>query len=226
MRQATITALQNRPDIAQSLRKIQAVSAKVGAARNQVLPRLDLLLSSYVAGLDSRSDTFGAIERQLTDGGPSYAAGFQFEMPIGNRASRARLERNRWELTKSVYEFQQTTESAITGVEIAVRETQTAYAELQARREAVAASTNEVDYLRQRWQWLPDPSESAVLLIEDLLDAQERLADEEQAATRAQVAYAISWIGLRKAMGILLKVDTQAGLHEDASGLSEGLTHD
>ena len=43
-RQATITALQQRNDIAASIREIQAVSARVGAARNQVLPRLDLIL--------------------------------------------------------------------------------------------------------------------------------------------------------------------------------------
>ncbi len=206
MRSATLTALDNRPDIAQSLRQIQAVSTKVGAAKNQVLPRLDLLLSSYVAGLDSRSDTFGAIGRQFTDGGPSYAAGLLFEMPVGNRAARARLQRNQWELSRSFYDFQQTTETAITAVEIAVRETQTAYAEMLAKRQSTEAATREVQYLLQRWQWLPDPNESAVLLLEDLLDAQERVAEEEQAVTRAQVAYAMSWIGLRKAMGMLLQV--------------------
>ncbi|MCM2372826.1 TolC family protein [Aporhodopirellula aestuarii] len=214
-RSATLTALDNRPDIAQSLRQIEAVSSKVGAAKNQVLPRLDLLLSSYVAGLDSRSDTLGAIANQFTDGGPGYAAGFVFELPVGNRAARARLQRNQWELNRSIYEFQQTTESAITTVEIAVRETQTAYAEMTCKRQSLLAATREVVYLQQRWQWLPDPTESAVLLIEDLLDAQERVAEEEQALTRAQVAYAVSWITLHKAMGILLQVHTQDQLAAD-----------
>ncbi len=218
-RDATLTALDNRPDIAQSLRKIQAVSSKVGAAKNQVLPRLDLLLSSYVSGLDTRSDTFGAIGRQFTDGGPSYAAGFVFELPVGNRAARARLQRNQWELNRTVYEFQQTTESAITTVEIAVRETQTAFAEMTANRQSLLAAMREVSYLQQRWQWLPDPNESAVLLIEDLLDAQERVAEEEQAVTRAQVAYAMSWITLRKAMGVLLQVHTEDQLCADVDAI-------
>ncbi|WP_236621142.1 TolC family protein [Rhodopirellula sallentina] len=211
-REATLTALENRPDITQSLRKIHAVSSKVGAARNQVLPRLDLLLSSYVAGLDNDRDTFGAIARQLTDGGPSYAAGFVFELPVGNRAARARLQRNQWELNRSVYEFQQTTEAAITTVEIAVRETRTAYAEMIGNQQSLVAAMREVSYLQQRWQWLPDPNESAVLLIEDLLEAQERVAEEEQSVTRAQVAYAMSWITLRKAMGVLLQVHVEEQL--------------
>ncbi|MEM6777542.1 MAG: TolC family protein [Planctomycetota bacterium] len=205
-RQAILTALDYRPDIAQSLQQIHAASTRVGAARNQVLPRLDLIVSSYVAGLDSRSDTFGSIGNQFTEGGPSFAAGFVFERPIGNRANQARLQRSRWELNRSVFEFQQTTETAMATVEIAVRETRAAYAELVARKRSVIAAAAEVDYLYQRWRWLPDPNESAILLIEDLLDAQERTAEEEKAVTTAQVAYAMSWIRLRRSMGVLLLV--------------------
>lgn len=203
-RQATLTALDNRPDIAQSIRKIQAVSARVGAAKNQVLPRLDLILSSYVAGLDANRNTYGAFISQFDTGRPGFAAGFQFEIPIGNRASKARLARNRWELSRAVYQFQQTTEATFTDVEVRVRETETSFDEMHAKNQSIEAATREVDYLRQRWELLPDPNESAVLLIEDLLDAQERLADEERSFVRSQVAYAMSWVQLRKAMGVLL----------------------
>ncbi len=206
-REATITALDNRPDIAQSIRRIQAISARVGAAKNQVLPRLDLILGTYVAGLDSKTDVFGAFANQFSDGGPSYAAGLLFEIPLGNRASKARLTRNKWELTRSLFEFQQTTEVAFTDIEIAVRETHTAFDEMASKKQAIDAASREVSYLKERWELLPDPNESAVLLIEDLLDAQERLADEEQEFVRAQVAYAMSWVQLRKAMGVLLRLE-------------------
>lgn len=207
MREATLTALDNRADIASSIRKIQAVSAKVGAARNQVLPRLDMILSTYVAGLDADSDTFGAFINQFSDGRPSYAAGLLFEVPIGNRASRARLARNRWEFTRTLHEFQQTTEATFADVEIAVRETRTAYDEMFAKQLAIEAAGREVEYLQQRWELLPDPNESAILLIENLLDAQQRLADEERSFTRSQVDYAMSWVRLRKSMGVLLRFD-------------------
>ncbi len=220
MREATLTALDNRPDIASSIRKIQAVSAKVGAARNQVLPRLDMILSSYVAGLDSDSDTFGAFVNQFGDGRPSYAAGLLFEVPIGNRASRARLARNRWEFIRTLHEFRQITEATFTEVEIAVRETRTAYDEMFAKQQAIEAAGREVEYLQQRWELLPDPNESAILLIENLLDAQQRLADEERAFTRSQVDYAMSWVRLRKSMGVLLRFDqpdTAAATKDGAS---------
>lgn len=206
-RQATITALDNRPDITQSIRKVHATSLRVGVARNQVLPRLDLILSGYVAGLDANRDTFGAFGNQFTDGRPSYAAGMLFERPVGNRAAEARLNRNRWEMTRALHEFQQTAEEAFTDVEIAVRETHTSFNEMIAKKQSIDAAAAEVDFLMDRWRHLPDPNESAVLLIEDLLDAQERLADEERSLTAARVSYAMSWVQLRRAMGVLLRID-------------------
>ena len=206
-REATITALDRRPDIAQALRRIQAVSARVGAAKNQVLPRLDMILSTYVAGLDDKTDTFGAFVNQFSDGRPSYAAGLLYEAPFGNRASRARLQRSRWELVRAMNEFQQTTDLAFTEVEIAVRETKASLDEAITKKQAIDAASHEVSYLQQRWELLPDPNESAILLIENLLDAQERLADSERGFVRAQVAYAMSWVQLRRAMGVLLTID-------------------
>jgi len=207
-KEATITALDHRPDIAKSIRQIQAVSARVGAARNQVLPRLDMILSTYVAGLDPDRNTFGAFVNQFSDGRPSYAAGLLFEVPLGNRASRARLERSRWELTRAIHEFHQTTDVAFTEVEVAVRETHTTVEEMGTKQQAIEAASQEVAYLTQRWKLLPDPSESAVLLIENLLEAQERLADEERGFVRSQMAYAMSWVQLRRAMGVLLRFDS------------------
>lgn len=209
-REATITALDNRPDITQAIRTIQATSARHGVAKNQILPRLDLILSTYVAGLDDNSNTLGAFTNQFTDGRPSYAAGLVFERPVGNRAARARLARNRWEMTRALSEFEQTTEVAFTEIEIAVRETQTSFNEMIAKKQAIDAAEREVQYLKQRWEHLPDPAESAVLLIEDLLDAQERLADEERSMVAAQVSYAVSWVQLRKVMGVLLRMDDSA----------------
>ncbi len=205
--QSVVTALDNRSDIAQAIRTIQAVSTRVGAARNQVLPRLDLILGSYVAGLKDDRDPLGAWVNQLDTGRPTYWAGLSYEIPIKNRASKARLNRNRWELAQAFHDFQQATEVAFTEVEVAVRETKTAYSEMVAKTEAIRAASNEVAYLQQRWEILPDPNESAVLLIENLLDAQQRLADEELAVVTAQVSYALSWIQLRKATGVLLRFD-------------------
>ena len=53
---------------------------------------------------------------------------------------------------------------------------------------AMVAVTDEADYLFDRWKALPGADDSAVLLLENLLDAQERVADEEAALVRARSA--------------------------------------
>ena len=207
---SVVTALDNRPEIAEAIRRVQAVSARVGVARNQVLPRMDMILGTYVAGVRADRDILGSWVDQFSEGRPSYYFGLAYELPVGNRASKARLNRNRWEFSRAMYEFHQATEVTFTEVEIAVRETQTAFTEMVTKKQAVDAAANEVLYLQDRWDHLPDPNESATLLIEDLLDAQERLADEERDFVAAQTAYALSWVGLRKAMGVLLRFDDLA----------------
>ncbi len=113
-----------------------------------------------------------------------------------------------------MHEFHQATEVTFTEVEIAVRETETAFTEMVTKSQAVEAAGNEVIYLQDRWDHLPDANESAILLIEDLLDAQERLADEEREFVSAQTTYAMSWVQLRKAMGILLRFNGSAQASE------------
>jgi hypothetical protein len=118
------------------------------------------------------------------------------------------LDRNRWEISRALYDFQQNTEVVFANVEVAVRETHTSFDEMKTKKQAIDAASREVSYLEERWRFLPDQNESAVLLIENLLDAQERLADQERAFVQAQVAYAMSWVQLRRAMGVLLRFDS------------------
>lgn len=205
LKQSVITALENRSDVTQAIRKIQAVSARVGAAKNQVLPRLDLILGTYVAGLDDERDTFGAFGRQFSEGRPTYSAGMLFELPVGRRAARARLERSRWEFSQAINDFRQTSETVFTEVEVAVRETKTVYDEMLAKRLAIQAAEAEVAYLKQRWVELPDPNESPVVLIDNLLASQQRLTEEERSLVAAQVDYAMSWVKLRQVSGVLLQ---------------------
>ena len=123
---------------------------------------------------------------------------------MGNRAARARYQRRRWELTRSIREFQATVESSLTEVELAVREVHTAYAEMVGKYQAMVAAEDETNYLDDRFRTLPGTNDSATLLLEDLLDSQERLADEEAAFTEGQVQYSTSLVALRRALGTLL----------------------
>ena len=205
------TALGNRPDISQAIRELRATSVRLGVAKNDILPQLDLLVSTYVAGLNGNTDVYAAYVNQFTDGRPGFSVGLQFELPLGNRAAFARQERRRLELTRAVGQFRAVTESALTEVEVAYREVGTTHQEMLARYEAMRASSQETDFLMDRWQTLPEVNDSSTLLLEDLLDSQERLTDEEDSFVRAQVSYAVALVKLRQAMGTLLQISGAEG---------------
>lgn len=81
------TALQRRPDHRAALEEAEKQEIIVKYARNQRLPRLDLQATLTANGLSgSRS---GAFERAFDRQGYDAQAGFQFSIPLGNRAARA-----------------------------------------------------------------------------------------------------------------------------------------
>jgi outer membrane protein TolC len=203
------TALMNRPDISQAIRDARAASVRLGVAQKDVLPKLDFVASTYVAGLANAADGGKAYGNQFSEGRPAFSVGFQYEILIGNGASRAQAKRRQWELNQAMSRFSLTVEESLTSVEVAVREVQTSYDEMVAKNRAMRAAQREADYLNDRWRVLPNANDSAAQLLENLLDAQERVADEERAVVSVQVNYALTLIKLKSEMGTLLRVGGQ-----------------
>lgn len=203
---AARTAMAYRPDIRQAVKKVRSTGVRVGITENELLPRLDLVFNGYVSGLEGDGQMFRSLGSQFADGRPSFAAGMLFEIPLGNRAAKARHHRRQLEMVQATHELESVVETGLTEVEMAVRELQTSHREMVNRYESMAATAQEMDYLRDRWNLLPGGS-STTQLLEDLLDAQERLADDEGAFVTAQVNYVLATASLRRAMGTLLQVD-------------------
>lgn len=199
------TALINRPDIARAIRSVHSAAVKLGVAEQDVLPKLDLVASSYVSGLEAAARKGQAFATQFTQGRPTFSVGLLFEAPLGNRAAQAQAARRQAEMNKELSSYRLTVEEALTSVELAVREVHTSFRELQARSRAMRAAQSEAEYLEDRWRVLPGPRDSAAQLLENLLDVQERVAEEESAVVRAQVKYALTLVQLKSEMGTLLR---------------------
>ncbi len=218
---AMVTALQHRPEIDAASQEIRAASVRLDMSRNELLPALDLVLETYVAGLDQDHDIGQALGDQFTVGEPSYTAGLVFEVPLQRRAAKARLQRRRLQLRQITQRFDDTVQTLLTEVEIAVREVTTTYREMFGKYRAMKAAVAEVDYLTQRWQLLAGDDRSASFLLEDLLDAQDRLAIEEYGFAVAQRDYTISQVTLNRATGILLQQEEIEPVRMCRGGLPE-----
>lgn len=204
------TAMRSRPEIGQAIKQVKASCVRMNMAKNEVLPMLNVVLESYLSGLRGDSDIGGAWSDQFTEGEPSYSIGLQYEMPIWNRAAKARLQRRRLEVRQLQNQFTTTAETLKLEVAVAVREISTSFREMEAKYRAMDAANTEVQYLSERWKALGGEDRSASLMLEDLLNAQARLADAENGFLNAGLTYNLAQMNYKKAVGTLLQDESVA----------------
>ncbi len=207
MRESMEFAIKNRPEVLQALKQIKAGQIRFGMSKHELLPQLDLITQTYVAGLEARGSISDAYAEQFSAGRPGYSVGVTYEIPFGNRASCARNTRRRLELRQLQSQYSTTLQTVQLEVEIAVREIQTSNQELVAKYQAMTARAAQLDAQTKRWQRLPGEDVSASLALENLLVSQERLAEAEFDYLQSQLTYNLSQMNLKRATGLLLRTE-------------------
>jgi hypothetical protein len=91
-------------------------------------------------------------------------------------------------------------------VETAVREIATTHREMHSHYHAIRGSEAEIEYLERRWRLLPGEQQVAGIVLDDLLNAQERLGRAEGSYAAALAAYNIALVQLKRAVGVLLQL--------------------
>ncbi len=205
LQDALVTALQHRPEIDAASQEIRAASVRLNMSKKELLPALDLVLETYVSGIDGGYDIAQSFADQFSEGEPGYSAGLLFEVPLQRRAAKARLQRRCLQLRQVTERLDEIIQMLSTDVEIAVREVHATYQEMAGKYHSMVAAQAEVDDARQRWQLMAGEERSGSLLLEDLLDAQDRLVVEEYGFALAQRSYAVSQTQLKRATGTLLQ---------------------
>lgn len=201
-------AIQFRPEIHAALKEIKAASIRYGVAQNELLPALNFVTEGFLSGLRGNSDFGGAFGDQFTTGAPSYSVGLQYEMPIGNRLARARITRRGVEMRQLQRRYALALTAIETEVDIAVRELNTAYQEIQARHRALNAAEAETKTIEARWAKMADGSGQSSLNLESLLRAQERVTEAERDYTESLLTYNLAMINLKRANGTLLQSES------------------
>lgn len=204
LQEALATGLQNRPDIHIAASRLDGARLQVQVSRNQLLPQLNALVETYLAGLNGNRDAFGSFADQFTDGAPGLAAGVQMELPVGRRAAHAKHRAARAQMLREVEAMREEILKARAEIETAVREVSVSIAETEMRHRTVVATRGEEEYLRRRWEMLAGDGGSVGLVLQDLLDSQQRRTDAEETLVAARVGYLVALIHLQTAMGTLL----------------------
>lgn len=204
---ALTVALQNRPEVLQGFAEVRAAGVRADVSKNELLPVFNVLLGTYVYGLQGDSQFGEAWVDQFGNGRPTYWTGMQFEYPLFNRGANARMTQRRVELRQTTNRLNQTMVQVRAETETAVREVTTTYREMVSKYHAMKADQTEIEYLTSRWRLAADDQQIAGVVLNDLLGAQERLAQAEFDFAAAEAAYNIALANLNAVTGTLLKAE-------------------
>jgi outer membrane protein TolC len=204
IQQSLAASVGNRPEIQQTLQQVKTASVQHQVARHELLPRLDVVLSTYVSGLEGDSGVFRAWGDQFTDGVPSYSAGVVFEVPRGRRAEYARIRQSQARVRRLTSQFRATLDDVGAQIAVAVGEVLTAYDTLVATHLALKAAEIELESSHAQWERRAGDRQTGSVLLENLLDSQQRLAERERDFIRSEVDYMKAQARLHHAEGTLL----------------------
>lgn len=190
-------ALTYRSELHQAKLAIEQAQIAIGVAKNQALPKLDVIFRYLIDGL--KQDAHGAFSQMWDNRFNEYVVGLEFEYPIGDRAAEAGLRRARLQQAQAITSHRAQIESAIREVRQAVRDLNTSYEQIGPSLRAAEASLDQLRATRARQEKLDPPS----LQVE--LDAHETLASTRDSLLQVLANYNVALSNLEKQKGTLLQ---------------------
>ncbi|MHC4987743.1 MAG: TolC family protein [Planctomycetota bacterium] len=174
------TAMQQNPVVLQSNLAVEIAQINVDVAKQQKMPKLDMVASTRFSGLD---DSYGDAQEILYDGDyNSYAVGLTLEIPLGNRQREAEYRKRLLQRSKAASGRWNISDQVAVAVKEAIRSAETRFEQIQIQQEAVLAATTYLQGLEDteqiRQQLTPE-----FLLVK--LQAQEALAEAARGEIKA-----------------------------------------
>lgn len=199
---AITSGVKFRPEMEQALLNIDDATIRQQLAKNQRLPKLDLIAQARLLGFgDSFGDAYNDDDagRFVDD----WLVGISFEQPIGNREGEAQYRSARLARMQSVVQYRQTAQSIVLDIKIALNA-------LATNHELIAQTTLSRVAQSEALRSLAVEKEltNAGYSVERLnleLNQQESLAIAEITEAASLVNYNTALIDLHKAMGTTLE---------------------
>ena len=214
-------AVQSRSEVQQAIREIRAAAIEYNLAKSDVLPRLDLVLSGYSAGLRPNYGIGQSVIDQFSQGEPGAGVGLDFEIPYGNRAAKAAAEQRRIAVTRLQREFETIVGEVKQDVrQAAIRRNKFA-ATLPQQWETLMLARRLMDYTQTRRDFLADGARVGDLYLNDLLQIQNRLQNAEYQYLQTQVSFAVADNSLMRSRS---SIQNLAEPSESSTTYSESVT--
>jgi outer membrane protein TolC len=195
------TTIQKNPTIQQARIGIEIADINIRIAKNQKMPRLDLVTSLRTQNLD---DSYGdAFTRMYNGDYVSYGVGLSLEYPLGNRNRNAELMQRRLARRKAIVNLENMSDQAAQLTKEIARRVETDFIEIEKQRAASEAARLHLEVLEES-EIIRERLTPEFMLLK--LQAQEFLANAQIAETRAIVDYNIAIAELSRITGTILEL--------------------
>ena len=189
-------ALQYRPELKEARHVIEQSKLALGVAKNQALPKLDVLFRYVVDGLGGN---WGKAFHQMSKNDfNEYVLGIEFEWPLGDRGPEAAVRRSRLQEAQAIASQRAQIENIIREVRQSMNDLRTSYAQMGPALRAAIASRDQLRATKARQERLDPPS----LQVE--LDAHDALAGARDGLLTVLANYNIALSDLERRKGTLL----------------------
>lgn len=202
-------ALSFRPELREARLQIEQSQVAIGVAKNQGLPRLDIVFRYMIDGLGGNwHRAFSQMSEKDFD---EYLLQIQFEWPIGNRGPEAAIRQARLRQAQAIAGHRAQIEIAILETQTAIRDLHSAYDQIGPSLRSAQASEEQLAATRAR----QTARDVAALQVE--LDAHELLATSRQNLLQNLSDYNIAIVDLERRKGTLLTYNNivLSGIYDD-----------
>jgi outer membrane protein TolC len=202
-------ALSFRAELREARLQIEQAQVAIGVAKNQALPRLDVVFRYMVDGLGGNWDQ--AFNQMSDKDFDEYMLQLQFEWPIGNRGPEAVIRQARLRQAQAIAAHRAQIENVILETQTAIRDLHSAFDQIGPSLRAAQASFEQLAATRAR----QTARDVATLQVE--LDAHELLATSRQNLLQALADHNIAIVNLERRKGTLLMFNNivLSGIYDD-----------
>ncbi len=185
------------PELLRAHYEVARAEVVLRQRENESLPKLDLFATGRLVGLSDRWLSAFTDSFTENEGAASASIGVNFEVPLGNRAARAREGEAQLVVRRSKLELDNLRHSLIFRLRSSIRDVEVAERSIAARSEALRLAAEQLENERLRLE-LKTSTNFQVFQVED------QLRRRRIETVRARLDYRLSLQRLARAVGVPL----------------------
>ncbi len=204
-----VAALNNRGDLLAIQQTIQIAMVQKNLAVNELRPQLDFETSSYVRGLRGNNEFAQSYGNQFDSGRPSFSSGVTFQNSVLNRTAKSNLLSRQLEIAKLQNDYSNELKKAYADIFTAIANAKATYSTTLAAIESTLSTRDEVDGHKVHFDDFMGENPSPSNVLNDLLDAENRLIVAENSWATRQVQHMLALIRIKYESGTLMTITAE-----------------